>query len=147
MGSICSRSRDTAPTTRLTDLSFERTPDPYTTRGEPKFSGRLPEHIYDVTFTQLPLGVVLTSDRHGRCAYVTGLSGPKNNSKLIEINGVCVELATIKTITEFIVKEARYLPITLTFCHPDGLKDDECPDPRPNPQLDPSPSPRVSRRK
>jgi len=101
---------------------------------------REPKHIFSMTFKKKPLGLELTSDVAGRCAYVTELDRKvskdirKNlplNSKLLMVNGVDVELEHIDYITEMIVKNSKILPMKLTFCRPSGLIDDEVADPNP----------------
>jgi len=106
-----------------------------------KVPERDPRHIFDIIFKKKPLGIIFTSAENGKCAYVTQLKGKKNkairkgklpvNSKLLKVNGETIELEYMDKITRLIVKELEKLPLTLTFCHPDGLRPDEKPDPKP----------------
>jgi len=102
---------------------------------------RDPKHIFTVKFKKKPLGIILTSARDGACAYVTDVDGKnkavrKNNlpigSKLLKVNEADVEMEQINDVTDLILDGLKNLPMSLTFCHPDGLNDDEIPDPDPN---------------
>jgi len=94
---------------------------------------RDPKYVFTIIFNKSPLGIILTSNNNGICAYVTGVDAEKNealmdnklplNSKLLKLNDSHVELDNIDTILEKIM--AKKMPIELTFCHPDGLNDDE----------------------
>jgi len=102
---------------------------------------RDPKHVFDITFTKSPLGVKFTSSRSGRCVYVTETDGKVNqavndsklpkDSKLLKINNIDVESQAINDTVSLIRKEIKILPMTMTFCHPDGLDEDECQDPHP----------------
>jgi len=106
-----------------------------------KLPERDPKYIFDIKIKKHPLGIVLTSSKEGTCAYVTKVHKKKNkavrkgklpkNSKLLKVNSIDIEMDDINKITGLIVKEVKSLPLTLTFCHPDGLRDDEIPDPHP----------------
>jgi len=96
------------------------------------------DYVFDITFQKRPLGIILTSAFDGSCAYVTDINrqneAVKNHklplySKLLKVNGNDVELWNIVTITDVIVELAEDPPLTLTFCHPEGLRYDEIPDP------------------
>jgi len=112
---------------------------------EPPVAQRKSEHIFEIVFLKKPLGVVLTSGRDGRCAYVTRANGTKNKavkrnklpvkSKLLLVNRRHVEMATIDKITRLILENLDNMPLKLTFCHPDGLNDDELADPDPQKEL------------
>jgi len=114
------------------------------TPGEPSPGEVLPrdvKHIFDITFEKTPLGIVLTSSLDGSCAYVTNINEQKNealnngklpkNSKLLRVNDEDVEFEKIYTILNVVTRDVKTLPLKLTFCHPDGLGDDEIPDPCP----------------
>jgi len=102
---------------------------------------RDPKHVFTIKFKNKPLGIVLTSDAGGRSAYVTQVNGKKNKavkknrlplkSKLLKLNGKDVELDQIDDITAVIVESMKNFPLELTFCHPDGLNENEVPDPSP----------------
>jgi len=106
-----------------------------------KLFARDPKHIFDIIFTQRPLGVHLTTDSKGKCAYVTETSAVKNKvvdknklpkfSKLIRVNNINVEYEDFDIILMLVFNKMKDLPMTLTFCHPDGLDEDERPDPNP----------------
>jgi len=99
------------------------------------------KHVFSIIFKKKPLGIVLTSAIDGTSAYVTEVDGKKNkavknyklplNSKLLKLNGKDVELDQIDDITEAIVESMKSMPLELTFCHPDGVNDNEFPDPNP----------------
>jgi len=103
---------------------------------------RDPKHIFTLTLKKRPLGIVLTSDPDGYAAYVTSTNGNKNkvvggdnlpvNSKLLKVNSIHVEDEAIICITDTIRDNLRRLPLDLTFCHPEGLDEDERPDPNPD---------------
>jgi len=102
---------------------------------------RDPKHVFTVTLKKRPLGIVLTSEPDGSAAYVTATNGKKSkpvkgkklplNSKLLKVNGVHVENEQITSITDIIRQGAKNLPLDLTFCHPDGLDEEEHADPNP----------------
>lgn len=104
-----------------------------------KSPDRDPKHVFVINFTKLPLGIIITSQINGTCAYVTTTDEEKNeavkklplNSKLLQVNDQDVEMEKIKTITRLIIKYAKTLPLRLTFCHPSGLLSSEFPDPNP----------------
>jgi len=99
------------------------------------------KHVFSIKFKKKPLGIVLTSATDGTSAYVTEVNRKKNkavknynlplNSKLLKLNGKDVELDQIDDITEVIVESMNNMPLELTFCHPDGLNENEIPDPHP----------------
>jgi len=99
---------------------------------------RLPKHIFSITFTDIPLGFMLSSNFQRSSAYVIKVDGTKNeavqdnklplNSKLLRCNGVDIESANIDDIEKTLVLGIENLPLILTFCHPDGLHEDEHPD-------------------
>jgi len=97
-------------------------------------SERNPKYLIHLTFWKKPLGVVLTSDIEGNCAYVTEVDEEVNNearselpvsSKLVRVNGKNVESVTMDDIKEMIFESLETFPLSLTFCHPDGLGIDE----------------------
>jgi len=100
---------------------------------------RDPQHVFVIMFTELPFGMILTSQIDGTCAYVTATDEEKNkavkklpiNSKLLQVNDQDVEMEEIPIITRLIIKNAKTLPLRLTFCHPSGLLGSEFPDPNP----------------
>jgi len=110
---------------------------------EYKLSGnsreRHPKHIFSITYTSKPLGIVVSSSIDCTSAYVTTVDGSRNqaiqdnnlplNSKLLKCNGVDVEADDIDDIEKTLIAGQENMPLTLTFCHPDGLFDDEYPDP------------------
>merc|ERR1711920_740577 len=96
--------------------------------------------IFEITFTKIPLGVIFTSSINGTCTYVTGTNGKNDevtekdipkDSKLLKINDVDVEWLTLDKTTVLLREFMKDLPITMTFCHPDGLDEDEKQDPEP----------------
>jgi len=115
---------------------------------------RNPKYVFSITFESRPLGIILTSNADGTCAYVTVVDGSKNsavednnlplNSKLLACNGIDIESDTIRDIEKRIKAGQEGLPLTLnekkieagkgspplrlTFCHPDGLYEGEFPD-------------------
>lgn len=102
---------------------------------------RDPKHVFEIKFKKRPLGVVLTSARNGKSAYVTQTAPWKNKavkkkklphkSKLLKVNDLDVENDKIDKITQLILQDMRNPPLVLTFCHPKGLDPDEIPDPNP----------------
>jgi len=102
---------------------------------------RDPTYLLTLKFENTPLGMVLTSAPNGQSAYVTEVKEEKNDaykndklplkSKLLKVNGKDIELDSIDDITHAIIEGIRSLPLELTFCHPDGLNEDEEPDPFP----------------
>lgn len=131
------------------EASREQSPAKLISKDEDlKLPERDPKYIFDIKLKKRPLGIVLTSSMNGTCAYVTKVRKKKNksirkgklpkNSKLLKVNGTNIEMDDINKITELILKDLKRLPLTLTFCHPDGLRDDEIPDP--NPTVDKSSS-------
>jgi len=56
-------------------------------------------------------------------------------SKLLAVNHMYVETATINQITNKLVENLDNMPLTLTFCHPDGLHSDEIADPNPQGEI------------
>jgi len=115
--------------------------EPEMKKAPPVIRPRDPKHIFEVTLKKRPLGIVLTSEPDGQAAYVTSTDGKKSkavkgkklplNSKLLKVNGVHVENEQIISITDSIRQGAKDLPLVLTFCHPDGLDEDEHADPDP----------------
>merc|ERR1719192_2274918 len=111
--------------------------------GEASIETKLPEtqverdakHLFTIKFKKKPLGVILTSQPDGKGAYVTKVDKKANKavkknklplkSKLLKVNDSDVELQYIDDITELIVESLKKLPMTLTFCHPEGLNKDE----------------------
>lgn len=153
MGNCCSRRAEDSSgvSTKQSDsvrTSIEHSKDETVEIGEP-FAGdetstlheRDPKHIFDITFKKRPLGVHLTTDSNGKCAYVTQTNGKKNKavdknklpkySKLLKVNDINIELEEFDVILMLIVNKMKDPPLTLTFCHPDGLARDEFPDPNP----------------
>jgi len=102
---------------------------------------RDPKHVFDITFTTAPLGVKFTSSRSGKCIYVTDTDGEVNkavkddklpkDAKLLRVNNIDVESQTINETVKLIRKLINSQPVTMSFCHPDGLDEDECQDPDP----------------
>jgi len=98
---------------------------------------RHPKYIFSITFTNKRLGITISSSTYCHSAYVTKVDGSRNkavqemplNSKLLKCNGVDVESDNIDDIEKAIKAGKKNLPLTLTFCHPDGLLEDEYPDP------------------
>jgi len=142
MGNPCCTSREPRSTAEVTN---PLAPGVHHTKGgaeplEMKPRVRDQKHIFEITFSRIPLGVIFTSSNDGRSTYVTGTDGnndevtdknlPKN-SKLLKVNDVDVELQTLEETTELLNKLMKELPITMTFCHPDGLEEDERQDPDP----------------
>jgi len=98
------------------------------------------KHIFKITFTKIPLGVVCTSSIYGISTYVTETDGKNDEvtdenlpkgSKLLKINDVDVEFLSLDQTTGLLIKLMNNLPIIMTFCHPDGLDKDELQDPNP----------------
>jgi len=97
------------------------------------------KYLFDVKFKKRPLGIVLTSARNGRCAYVTQTSPKKQKkakkipikSKLLKVNDADIENEKIDAITQRILRDMRNPPLVLSFCKPEGLGEDEFPDPNP----------------
>jgi len=124
------------------ELSPDGVPEEEST---PPAAQRKSKHIFEIVFLKKPLGVVLTSGCDGRCAYVTLANGTKNKavkrnrlpvkSKLLLVNRRNVEMATIDKITRLILENLDNMPLKLTFCHPDGLNDDEIADPDPQGEI------------
>jgi len=120
---------------RKPECSDENSQEPRKTRV------RDPKHVFDITFTKSPLGVKFTSSRSGKCVYVTETDGKVNqavndsklpkDSKLLKINNIDVESQAINDTVILIRKEIQNLPMTMTFCHPDGLEEHERQDPHP----------------
>lgn len=104
-------------------------------------SVRDPKYIFQIHFKTKPLGIMLTSDQYGSGAFVTQVEPRKNkalkknklpiNSKLLKLRDTEVEMQSIETIKDLIIKNMEKLPLDLTFCHPDGLREDEIPDSSP----------------
>jgi len=96
---------------------------------------RDPQHIFTIKFKKKPLGIALTSSMKGFCAYVSEVNGKKNKavkknklplkSKLLKVNGKDIEMNKLDDITAAIVEGLIKLPMELTFCHPDGLGEEE----------------------
>jgi len=101
------------------------------------FGNRHKKHIFPITFTSKRLGITISSGTSCHSAYVTKVDGSRNiageemplNSKLLKCNGVDVEFDNIDDIEKAILAGKKNLPLTLTFCHPDGLLEEEYPDP------------------
>jgi len=99
------------------------------------------KHIFKIAFTQPKLGIVLCSDINSNCAYVTIVDEEKNPmfkdvelpkySKVLRVNGVDVEMSKFRRIVNCIKEGKEHLPVTITFCHPDGLGEDEVPESNP----------------
>lgn len=108
---------------------------------DPKAPEREEKHILDVIFKQPQLGIVVNSGSDGICAYVTDADKEKNpmlkevdlpkNSKLLRVNGKDVEFWTLQKMVDLIMKEKENPPLEITFCHPDGLGENEVPDMNP----------------
>lgn len=168
MGSSCSSTRDPDPAVAAkTPMDLSKKPDQTPQREQPPApvvdiraeatpvpapppepvpkarAPRNPKHVFKIKFKNpKPLGMAITSESNGLCAYVTK-TDPKQNktikkkklplkSKLLKVNGVNVENEKINQITELIRAEMNSsTPLVLTFCHPDGLEPDEYPDPSP----------------
>lgn len=159
MGSSCNNPRDLLPSENSSPLEngARSRPDssPSVVQGViktgeavegrdhlPKVAKREPNHIFDITFRERPLGIILTSAESGLGAYLTKINETKSktfieqlpkNSKLLRVNDIEIEEKDIEMITDLVVREAKKLPLKLTFCHPDGLDESEIPDP--NPQI------------
>jgi len=98
---------------------------------------------YEVIFPDKPLHIKLTSSKEGTDGYVTAISkmcpleDAKEkltlNSKVIYVNGSCVEGCKVTVIGKHL-KHAK-LPLRLTLVHPNGLRDDEIPDLEPGPTI------------
>merc|ERR1719320_87389 len=110
--------------------------------GQPPIKPRVRDlkHIFEITFSKIPLGVIFTSSFYGTCAYVTGTDGENDevtddnlpkDSKLLKINDCDVEWQTLDKTAQLLNKLMDDLPITMTFCHPNGLDEDERQDPDP----------------
>jgi len=163
MGNSCSSTKDQAAVPQINPLEVQESksrpgeidsleeasrdqepPQLIAEEEDLKLPERDPKYIFDIKLKKQPLGIVLTSSKNGKCAYVTKVYKKKNkavrkgklpqNSKLLKVNDANIEMDDINTITELILKEVKQLPLTLTFCHPDGLCDDEIADP--NPKID-----------
>jgi len=101
------------------------------------FGKRHPKYIFQITFNSERLGITISSGTYCHSAYVTKVDGSRNkavqemplNSKLLKCNGVDVESDNIDDIEKAIMAGKKNLPLTLTFCHPDGLFENEYPDP------------------
>jgi len=142
MGNPCCTSREPRSTAEVTN---PLAPGVHHTKGgaepvEMKPRVRDQKHIFEITFSRIPLGVIFTSSTDGTCTYVTGTDGnndevsDKNlptNSKVLKVNDVDVELQTLEDTTELLKLLMKELPITITFCLPDGLDEDERQDPDP----------------
>jgi len=142
MGNPCCTSREPRSTAEVTN---PLAPGVHHTKGgaepvEMKPRVRDQKHIFEITFSRIPLGVILTSSIDGTSTYVTGTDGnndevtdknlPKD-SKVLKVNDVDVELQTLEETSELLNKVMKELPFTMTFCHPDGLDEDERQDPDP----------------
>lgn len=103
---------------------------------------RDPKYIFSIKFKKKPFGIVLTSAEDGNGAYVTEVDGKLNkavknnklplNSKLLKVNDKEMEFYIFDDITASIIGcMARSDAVVITFCHPDGLNEDEFPDPSP----------------
>lgn len=86
---------------------------------------RDPKCLFMITLTTRPCGFVLTSGDDGTGVYVTesDYAALPRNSKLLKSSERKVELFNLNDIQD-IINNAE-LPLTLTFCHPEGLYDDE----------------------
>jgi len=99
---------------------------------------RDPKHIISIVFKTQPLGINFTSSVDGTSAYVTKVVEESNeaikdsklplDSKVLTINGTDVELSEFDDIIKLLVNGLNTLPLELTFCHPDGLDQNEVPD-------------------
>jgi len=118
---------------QLLDVPNEESKSPTT-----KVPVREEKHIFTLTFRQPELGLVVNSDDDSNCAYVTVVDEDKNpmlkdvelpkHSKVLQVNGVDVEILTFPKIVDSIKEGKKHLPLTITFCHPDGLGENEVPD-------------------
>jgi len=91
---------------------------------------RNPMDVFNITLKRRPLGFTLSSGTGKTAAYVIKTdakwrSSLPVNSKVLKINERHVEMFQFNSITDKIVKAD--LPLTLTFCHPEGLRGDEFP--------------------
>jgi len=101
------------------------------------------QYNYDVIFPTKPLHITLTSSKENTDGYVTAISKmcPLEdaeekltlNSKVIYVNGNCVEGCEVTVIAKH-MKDA-ILPLRLTLVHPNGLGDNEIPDMEPGPTM------------
>jgi len=100
---------------------------------------RDPKHIFSIVFKTQPLGLTFTSCEDGSSAYVTKVNEKNNNmagegsklslnSKLLTVKGTDVERLEFQDIINLIMVGLRTMPLELTFCHPDGLNQNEIPD-------------------
>jgi len=95
-----------------------------------------PNFLFSIKFDKKPLGIILTSNNEGTCAYVTEIIESKNKdlennklplkSKLLKLNDVYLEYDKFDDIIDAVIDAS--FPKVLTFCHPDGLFTYECPD-------------------
>jgi len=100
---------------------------------------RDPKHIISIVFKTQPLGLNFTSCSDGTSAYVTKAVAELNeaiadsklplDSKVLTVNGADVELFEFDDIIKIIMDGLKTLPLEFTFCHPDGLSQNEVPDP------------------
>jgi len=131
------QDKERSPTSELDQVA-------QTTTGKPEMEEKIrsftpierdPKFIFSIKFETSPLGIVVASDEDGNCAYVTRVNGEKNkaiennvlplNSKLLKVNDKEVELYKFEDATGAIKECLETLPLVLTFCHPDGLKENE----------------------
>jgi len=104
----------------------------------PKAPEREEKHILNIIFKQPQLGIVVNSGIDGYCAYVTAFDKEKNPmlkevdlpkfSKVLLVNGVDVEMWPLQKMVDSIIKFKENPPLTITFCHPHGLGENEVPD-------------------
>jgi len=101
------------------------------------------QYNYDVIFPTKPLHILLTSSKENIDGYVTAISKmcPVEdaeekltlNSKVIYVNGNCVEGCEVAVIGKY-MRDGK-LPLRLTLVHPNGLRDNEIPDMEPGPTM------------
>jgi len=101
------------------------------------------QYNYEVIFPTKPLHITLTTSKENTDGYVTAISKmcPLEdaeekltlNSKVIYVNGNCVEGCEVAVIAKH-MKDAK-LPLRLTLVHPNGLRDNEIPDLEPGPTM------------
>jgi len=88
--------------------------------------------VFNITMKRRPLGFKLTSGIGKTAAYVTETETQWNaslpvNSKLLKVSRRHVEMLQSDKIIDQIVNAD--LPFIMTFCRPEGLHEDEFPDP------------------
>jgi len=121
--------------------SVEQVPDLTKEEGDAavtKAPEREEKYIFDITFKQPHLGIVVNSGVDGYSAYVTDADTERNpmlkdvdlpkHSKVLKVNGDDVEMWTLQKMVDSIIKIKENPPLTITFCHPDGLGENEVPD-------------------